>query len=78
MERLRSQEHFVGLKQSQKAVEAGNAKVAYVAEDAESRIKLPFENLCSLKGVPVVYVSTMKELAKACHVDVPTAVAVIL
>lgn len=78
MERLQNEDHVVGLKQSQKAVEAGKAKTAYISNDAEPHIRVPFENLCNLNEVPVIYVETMKELAKACHVDVPTAVAVII
>ena len=78
MERLKSEEHVVGLKQSQKVVEAGKGKVAYISRDAEPHVKVPFENLCNSNGVPIVYVDTMKELAKACHIDVPTAVAVVL
>lgn len=78
MERLQSEDHVVGLKQSKKAIEAGEAKTAYISNDAEPHIRVPFENLCQLNQVPIIYVETMKELAKACHVDVPTAVAVII
>lgn len=78
MERLQSEDHVVGLKQSRKAVESGRAKAAYIADDAEPHIKVPFEELCRQKEVPVVYVATMKELAKACKIDVPTAVAVVM
>lgn len=76
MERLHREKRLVGLKQSQKAIMAGIAKSAYIAEDAEFRIKEPFELLCKEHNVPVVYVRTMKELAKACRVEVPSAVAV--
>ncbi len=78
MERLKSEEHVVGLKQSKKVIESGKGRVAFISNDAEPHIKVPFENLCNSNGVSIVYVDTMKELAKACHVDVPTAVAVIL
>lgn len=78
MERLKSDEHVVGLKQSKKAVLAGLAKAAFVARDAEAHVIVPFEKLCGEKNVPIIYSETMKELAKACRVDVPTAVAVLL
>ncbi len=78
MERLTNEDHVVGLKQSKKVVEAGKAKLAYVAKDADLHVKVPFENLCKAKRVPIIYADSMKDLAKACHVDVPTAVAVIL
>ena len=38
----------------------------------------PLERLCGEKSVEVVYVNNMKEFAKACHVEVPTAVAAIV
>ena len=52
--------------------------MAYIAEDADDHIKLPLVALCEKEKVEVLYVSTMKELSKACHIEVPTAVAVIL
>ena len=78
MKRLQTEDHVVGLKQSKKAIEAGKAKLAYISEDADSYIKIPLEELCRKNEVQIVYVDTMKELSKACKVDVPTAVAVIL
>ncbi len=78
MERLQSEDHVVGLKQSTKAIESGKAKTAYISKDAEPHIKIPFEELCGENNVPVIYADTMKDLAKACKVDVPTAVAVLI
>lgn len=78
MESLKSADKVVGLKQSRKAVQAGRAKRAYVAEDADPWVIEPFEALCEERQVPVVQVPTMKELAKSCHVEVPTACAVLL
>ena len=67
---------LVGLKQSKKAVEAGEVGQAYVAHDAESNVVTPFLALCKKKGIPVERCYDMKELAKVCKVEVPTAVAV--
>ena len=78
MERLNASESVAGLKQSVKKVSQGLAKQAYVAEDADSWVIEPFMKLCSEKQVPVELVPSMKELAKACHVEVPTACAVLL
>lgn len=78
MESLKSADKVVGLKQSRKAVQAGRAKRAYVAEDADPWVIEPFTALCEERQVPVVPVPTMKELAKSCHVEVPTACAVLL
>ncbi|MBQ2890107.1 MAG: ribosomal L7Ae/L30e/S12e/Gadd45 family protein [Clostridia bacterium] len=78
MERLKSQNFLAGLKQSKKAILSGMAVLAYIAEDADEYIKLPLIALCEKEKVEVLFVDTMKELAKACHVEVPTAVAVLI
>ena len=78
MERIKQNSHVVGLKQSRKAIESGKAELVFLAKDADAHVKLPLERLCEEKDVAVVYAETMKELAKACHVEVPTAVATII
>ena len=78
MERIKTSPHVVGLKQSKKAIDSGKAELVFVARDADAHVVFPLERLCNEKGVAVEYVNNMKELAKACHVEVPTAVATIL
>lgn len=78
MERLKSQKFLAGLKQSKKAILSQKATLVYIAKDADEYIKLPLIDLCKKEGVEILYVETMKELSKACRVEVPTAVAVLL
>ena len=78
MERLRSQKFLAGLKQSKKAILSKKATLVYIAQDADDYIKLPLIDLCEKEEIEVLYVETMKELSKACHVEVPTAVAVLI
>ncbi len=78
MERIKNEDHVVGLKQSKKALEAGKAKTVFIARDADMHVVFPIEKLCEKGKVEIVYVNNMKELAKASHVDVPTAVATIV
>lgn len=78
MERIKSRAHVVGLKQTKKAVEADNAEVVFIARDADGHVVFPLEKMCEGKEIEVVYVNNMKELAKASHVDVPTAVVTIV
>lgn len=78
MERIKTSAHVVGLKQTKKAVEAGNAAIVFIARDADGHVVFPLEKLCEEKAVEVVYVNNMKELAKASHVEVPTAVVAIV
>ena len=67
---------FVGLKQSTEAVTDGLVKKAYIAEDADEHISLPFFELCKEKAVPVEKVETKAKLGKKFGISVPAAVAV--
>lgn len=78
MERIKTSTHVVGLKQTKKALEAGLAELVFIARDADAHVVFPLEKLCEVKKTEVVYVDNMKELGKACHIDVPTAVATIV
>ena len=68
----------VGLKQSQKAVCEKLAKRAYIAQDADIRLRQSFAELCTQNSVETVSVETMKLLGHACGIDVGAAVAVLL
>lgn len=68
---------IIGIKQSTRAVKAGNAKMAYVARDADSFVREPFIDTCRKNNVPVTFVETCKELGTACGIDVGAAVVVI-
>lgn len=78
MERLRNLPHKVGLKQSEKAIRQGKASLAYLATDADGWVKDALEKACAESKVPLRMVSSRRELAKACRVDVPAACAVLL
>lgn len=75
MERLQSKNRVAGVKQVSKAILAKKAETVFLAKDCDPYISEGLESLCRENGVSVVYVETMKELAKACHVEVPTAAA---
>ncbi len=78
MERIKANPHVVGLKQTKKAIEADKASLVFIAEDADGYVVYPLEKQCEEKSVKVIRVPSMKELGKACHVDVPTAFAAIV
>ena len=75
---LESEKKTVGLKQSAKAVETGEAALAYVAADAQDKVREPFVQLCQQHGVPIEIVETMELLGKACGIKVGAAVAAVL
>ena len=68
----------VGIKQSQRAVEKGEARIVYAAQDADPDIIDPFLSLCRQKKVEVVKVDSMKNLGQMCGIDVPASVAAII
>ena len=75
---LETGEKLVGKKQTQKAVKAGEAKLVFLAEDAEKSIKEPIEKSCADTQTDILYVPSMKELGKACGISVGAAAAVML
>jgi large subunit ribosomal protein L7A len=68
----------VGVKQSTKAVENGVAANVIIARDCEQRVVRGIIDLCEKSSVPITYVDSMKQLGKACGIDVDAAVACIL
>lgn len=79
LEDLKTQTNkVVGVKQSTKAVESGQAKKAYIADEANASVTEPFLKLCEKSGVPCEHVDTMKNLGKACGISVGASVAVLL
>lgn len=68
----------VGTKQTIRMVELGKATEVYIAEDADSRLTSKVIQLCDTKGVKITYVDTMKNLGKACGIDVGAAMVAIV
>lgn len=68
---------IIGVKQATKSLKSNKAKVLFIAKDAEQHVVREILQLADDHGVEVVYVQTMKELGKACEIDVGAATAVI-
>ena len=68
----------IGIKQSMKAVEKDQVVSVYIAEDADSRMVLPLQQVCLARKIPVVNGNTMEELGEACGIDVGAAAIAIL
>ncbi len=74
----RSDQFVVGVKQTAKAIEQGRAKEVFIARDAEERVVAKVIQLSQEAGLPITYVETMRELGKACGINVgASAVALI-
>jgi len=78
MDDLKSRRTYVGLKQSTEAVLAGEVEKAYVAKDADPKVREPFVLLCNEKNVPVIYYDTKQQLGRACGIDVGATCVVVL
>ena len=74
---LANDNKFVGLKQSSRAIMEGmTIKNAYIARDADEKVKTPFLALCSKNKINVVWVDSMAQLGEACGISVGAAIAV--
>ncbi len=78
LDSLNSAKKTIGIRQSQKAVEEGLVKVVFIARDAEERVIKNIKELCEKNLIEIVYVDTMKQLGKACGIEVGAAVACLL
>lgn len=68
----------VGTKETLKAVEKGEARVVFVARDAEEKVTRPVISLCQDRGVEVQFVENMRELGKWCGIKIGAATAAII
>lgn len=78
LDRIKNSRKTVGIKQSLKAVENRTAKTLFIARDADEKV---IENLikqCDINSIDIVYVDSMKQLGKACGIEVNAAAAALL
>lgn len=68
----------IGTKQTMKAVESGNAVEVFVAQDAEPRLVARIVQLCGARAIKLTHVDTMRNLGKACGIDVGAAMAAVV
>lgn len=78
LEDLKHCKKTVGVKQSTKAVENDVAASVIIARDCEQRVVRGIIELCEKTSIPVTYADSMKQLGKACGIEVDAAVACIL
>ncbi len=68
----------VGVKQTLKAVERGQATVVFIARDAEERVTRDLVRACQQAGVEIVYTDSMARLGRACGIEVGASAAAIV
>ncbi|HHW31156.1 MAG TPA: 50S ribosomal protein L7ae-like protein [Clostridiaceae bacterium] len=78
LESLKGKNKTVGIKQTAKAIAADKAKVVFIANDADPKVTENVITQCKLKSIEIVYVESMKQLGKACGIEVGAAAAALL
>ena len=79
VERLKAAaQRAVGTNQTAKAISRGQARVVFVAQDADRRVTEPVLRAARERGMEVVQVSSMAALGRACGIAVGAAAAAIL
>ncbi len=78
IEILNSNDKVIGKKQTIRALSDNNVEIVFIARDADPHVTQEIIMLCEKKGVDVKYISKMKELGKACGIDVNAAAAAVL
>lgn len=78
LEALKADPKAVGAKQVGRALRSGQAKLVFLAEDADPKVIEPIAHLCQELSVPTELVHTMAALGKACGISVGCAVAAML
>ncbi|MFD1673157.1 ribosomal L7Ae/L30e/S12e/Gadd45 family protein [Alicyclobacillus fodiniaquatilis] len=70
----------IGTNQTLKLLKQFGAQVTcvYIARDAEQHVVSPVEQLAEKNTVPIVWVDTMRQLGKACGIEVGAATASII
>lgn len=68
----------IGAKQALKALNNDVAYAVYIAKDAEEHVTRQLIDLAAEKSIEIIYVETMKQLGRACKIDVGAATAVIV
>lgn len=78
LELLKGGNKAIGIKQSLKVVEANNAKIVFIAKDADEKITGGLKELCMRNSIEIVYADTMKQLGKACGIEVGASAVTLL
>lgn len=78
-EKVKQAKHFsVGIKQTLKAIEQGKAQEIIIAKDADKKLTSKVIQSCKEKNLRVLYVDSMKQLGKACKIDVGASTVALL
>lgn len=78
LETVKKSERVMGMKQVTKALIKDQVSWVFLGSDADEKITKPLKLLCTEKDIPLKCEYTMKELGKACSIEVGAAAVAIL
>jgi len=68
----------IGKKQTLRALSKNEVSIVYVSEDADTFVTKPIIEVCTNQNIEIIYFDNMRELGKACGIDVNAAAAAVL
>lgn len=78
LEELTQAQRVVGVKQTRRALNAGQVKKLFLAADADPALTGPLAQLARSAAIPVEEVSAMAQLGAACGIAVGAACCAVL
>lgn len=78
LEELKHSRFVVGMKETERALEKGEAECVFIASDCDEKFSKPLYEACARRGVAVVGEFTKKDLGRACGIKVKAAAAAVL
>ena len=78
LEALATKDKVIGLKQTRRAIAAGQTAVVYLACDADPRLTEPVRELCVQGHVPLEEGYTLQQLGRAAGISVGTSAVALL
>lgn len=78
LEELKRSPFVVGMKETERALEKGEALCVFIASDCDGKFSGPLRESCESRGVAVTEEFTKKELGRACGIKVKAAAAAVL
>jgi len=78
LELLKGTNKAIGIKQTVKAAETGNARTVFIAKDADEKVVGGLRELCLERSIELEYVDSMKQLGRACGIEVGASAVCLL
>ena len=66
------------MRATERAIQRGEAKKVYLAMDVDRKIREKIEALAKEKGIEIEWVSSAKELGRACGIEVASSCVAVL